>query len=58
MTEIEKLKAAFEAADADRNAALDVAYAAFDAVRDVLDAAVDAAYLTALAAQEKEQTND
>jgi hypothetical protein len=60
MTKIEKLKAELEAAWADRNAALDVAYAAFDAARDAFDAAVDAAnadrdaaiaaYLAALAA--------
>jgi hypothetical protein len=43
MTDLKKLKAELEAAHADRNAALDVAYAAFDAARDAFDAAVDAA---------------
>ena len=42
MTDLEKLKAELEAAHTDRNAALDVAYAAI------------AAYLAALAAQEQE----
>ncbi len=61
MTDLEKLKAARNAAHADRNTAIDVAYAALDAARDAyraaynaaLDAANDA-YRDALAAQEKE----
>ena len=47
MTELEKLKAAYDAAR-------DAYYAAYDAARAALDAAHDA-YAAALAAQTKEQ---
>ena len=57
MTEIEKLKAAFEAADADRNAALDVAYAAYDAAARAAYAA-RVAYHAFLVAQAKETPNE
>ena len=50
MTELEKLKAA-------RDAARDAYYATYDAARAALDAA-HAAYYAALTAQEQEPTDD